>query len=583
MSFVKSFFACLCAILVSGLIIVLVLLGIGTAMIYSSTSPAKVSSNSILYIPLEGSMEERSQEDIYAKLLSNAELSPSLESILSSVKAAKTDDRIKGIYLKPGVLSCGYASLEEIRKALLDFKTSGKFIYTYSGTYTQGAYYVSSVADSIFINPQGVLDFRGVASSSMFYKHLLDTLGVDMQVIKVGTYKSFTEQYSNDSMSAPNREQTEHLIHALWNSMRKDISASRSISEDSLNEIANQMMAFQTPQVALGYKMVDVICYADEVKTVLKTKLSLKEDDKVPFVSVTDYFSSQEIEKTVASVSPKKIAVLYMVGEIDNGNKDGISSSEMISQLSKLRSDSTIKAVVLRVNSPGGSAYGAEQIWRGVKLLKEKKPVVVSMGDYAASGGYYLSAGANYIYADSKTITGSIGVFGVIPNVNKLMNKLGVRHEVVKTNPYADLLSNFTRPLDETETAVLQSHVAEVYDTFLTRCSEGRNMDKSEVEKIAEGRVWSGVDALNIGLVDQLGTLKDAISYAAKLSELGDNYAVVSYPELKSAFEQLSELPHLGYEKMFHSEILSREKEILNKLERLDFHQAIMPYSVSVK
>ena len=473
--------------------------------------------------------------------------------------------------------------MEEIRKALLDFKTSGKFIYTYSGTYTQGAYYVSSVADSIFINPQGVLDFRGVASSSMFYKHLLDTLGVDMQVIKVGTYKSFTEQYSNDSMSAPNREQTEHLIHALWNSMRKDISASRSISEDSLNEIANQMMAFQTPQVALGYKMVDVICYADEIKSVLKTKLSLKEDDKVPFVSVTDYFSSQEIEKTVASVSPKKIAVLYMVGEIDNGNKDGISSSEMISQLNNLRSDSTIKAVVLRVNSPGGSAYGAEQIWRGVKLLKEKKPVVVSMGDYAASGGYYLSAGANYIYADSKTITGSIGVFGVIPNVNKLMNKLGVKHEVVKTNPYADLLSNFTRPLDETETAVLQSHVAEVYDTFLTRCSEGRNMDKSEVEKIAEGRVWSGVDALNIGLVDQLGTLKDAISYAAKLSELGDNYAVVSYPELKSAFEQLSELPHLGYEKMFHSEILSREKEILNKLERLDFHQAIMPYSVSVK
>lgn len=583
MSFIKSFFACLCAILVSALIITLLLLGIGAAMIYSSSSKGTITSNSVLYIPLEGSMEERGQNDIYAKLLSNADVTPSLESILSSIKVAKTDDRIKGIYLKPGVLSCGYASLEEIRQALQDFKSSGKFIYVYSGTYTQGAYYVSSVADSIFINPQGVLDFRGVASSSMFYKHLLDTLGVDMQVIKVGTYKSFTEQYSNDSMSAPNREQTEHLVHGLWNTMLKEISLSRSISEDSLDMIANQMMAFQMPQVALNYRMVDGIRYADEVKSLLMSKLSLKEDDKIPFVSVVDYFDSQELEKTAAAVSPKKVAVLYMVGEIDNGNKDGISSSEMISQLNKLRSDSTIKAVVIRVNSPGGSAYGAEQIWRGVKLLQEKKPVVVSMGDYAASGGYYLSTGANYIYADSKTITGSIGVFGVIPNVSKLMDKIGVKHEVVKTNPYADLLSNFTRPLSEEETTLLQSHVADVYDTFLSRCSEGRNMEKSEVEKIAEGRVWSGVDALNIGLVDKLGTLKDAVSYAAKLAELGDGYAVVSYPELKSPLEQLSELPHIGYEKMFHSEVLSREMEILNKLERLDFHQAIMPYSVFVK
>lgn len=583
MSFFKSFFACLCAIVVSSVVLTLILLGIGAAMISSTTSTPSVSSNSVLYLSLEGSLEERNQNDIYAKLLSSENLTPSLEDILGSIKAAKTDDRIKGIYIKPGILASGYASLEEIRNALIDFKTSGKFIYSYSGTYTQGAYYVSSVADSVFLNPQGVLDFRGVAASSMFYKHLLDTLGVDMQVIKVGTYKSFTEQYSNDSMSAPNREQTEQMINSLWGSMLNDISQSRHISVDSLNNFADQMMAFQMPRVAVENKMVDALLYADEINSLIKSRLSIAADESVPFISTTDYYANLEIDKTMASLSSQKVAVLYLVGEIDNGSTDGISSSKAISEINTIREDSTIKAVVLRVNSPGGSAYGAEQIWRAIEILKKDKPVVVSMGDYAASGGYYLSSGADYIYADNKTITGSIGVFSVIPNVSKLMDKVGVKHEVVKTNPYADVLANFTRPLDETEKNILQEHVAEVYDVFLTRCSDGRKMAKEDVEKIAEGRVWCGVDALNLGLVDKLGTLNDAVVYVAQLAHLNDNYSVVSYPEIKSPWEQLGELPHLGYEKMFHSEILTREKQILDQLQSLDIDQAMMPYSIEVR
>ena len=375
MSFFKSFFACLCAIVVSSVILSLILLGIGAAMISSTTSTPTVSSNSVLYLSLEGSLEERNQNDIYAKLLSSENLTPSLEDILGSIKAAKTDDRIKGIYIKPGILASGYASLEEIRNALIDFKTSGKFIYSYSGTYTQGAYYVSSVADSVFLNPQGVLDFRGVAASSMFYKHLLDTLGVDMQVIKVGTYKSFTEQYSNDSMSAPNREQTEQMINSLWGSMLNDISQSRHISVDSLNSFADRMMAFQMPRVAVENKMVDALLYADEINSLIKSRLSIADDESVPFISTTDYYANLEIDKTMASLSSQKVAVLYLVGEIDNGSTDGISSSKAISEINTIREDSTIKAVVLRVNSPGGSAYGAEQIWRAIEILKKNADI----------------------------------------------------------------------------------------------------------------------------------------------------------------------------------------------------------------
>ncbi len=583
MNFFKSFLACLCAILVSGFILSVFVFAICMSAMFFSSPKSEVTDNSVLCISLEGNLEERAKEDIYGRLLGSQDLSISLEQILSTIKSAKEDDRIKGIYLKPGVLSCGYASLEEIRAALADFKTSGKFIYSYSGRYTQGAYYVASAADSVFLNPQGVLDFRGVAASSVFYKHLFDTLGVEMQVIKVGTYKSFTEQYTNDSMSAPNREQTQQMVTSLWNSVLDKVSVSRRLSKGNLNELANQMMAFQMPHVAVENRMIDGLKYGDEMEDVLKKRLSLGDDEKVNLVRVSDYYEDLAVEKQLLE-SEKKIAVLYAVGEIDNGNTDGISSAKLVSEIRKIKEDKSVKALLVRVNSPGGSAYGAEQIWRALELAKEKMPVIVSMGDYAASGGYYLSAGADCIFADETTITGSIGVFSVIPNVQKLLNKVGVKQEVVKTNPYSDVLSNFTRPLDETERTILQNHVAEVYSTFLDRCADGRHMDKSEVEKIAEGRVWCGSDALKIGLVDRMGTLEDAIRYTANYAQLGDDYEVESYPKEKDIWSQLSELPHLGYEKIFKKEdIFAKEKALIFKLESLDMYQALMPYNVSVK
>ena len=579
MSFFKSFFACLLAILVSFGVIVILLVGLFAAALSLSESPTDVTENSILYISLSGEMKERTEEDVYGMLTTSESVSCSLQDILKALKNAKTDDRIKGVYIKPGVMYTGYASLEEIRSALLDFKSSGKFVYSYSGSYTQGGYYVASVSDSIFVNPQGVLDFRGIASSSMFYKHLLDTLGVEMQVIKVGTYKSFTEQYSNDTMSEPNRRQTEELVSSLWTSVLKDISHSRTIDTTTLNQLANKMMAFQLPEVALQNRMVDRLCYADEVETSLRNQLSLQEDEEISFVTVEDYVSYDDL-----AVGDEKIAVLYAEGEIDDGNTDGISSAKMVSELRKIAKDSTIKAMVIRVNSPGGSAYGAEQIWHAVELVKKEKPVIVSMGDYAASGGYYLSSGADVIYADEKTITGSIGVFSVIPNVDRLMKKIGVSQQVVKTNEYSDVLSNFTRPLDENEKNMLQNHVAAVYNVFLKRCSDGRNMSVADVEKIAEGRVWSGVDAKRIGLVDEIGTLEDAEKAAAeKLGKSFDEISFVEYPEKKDIWSQLTELPHIGYERIFGSDAFSKEKEILRHLQSMDYDQAILPYSIEVK
>ncbi|MBR2260108.1 MAG: signal peptide peptidase SppA [Paludibacteraceae bacterium] len=577
MSFVKSFFACLTAIIVSGLLFMLLLL----IYVAIATKPADIEQNSILSISLDGEIVDREEKDIISDVFSKNRLTNSLEEILASINSAKNDDRIKGIYLKCGIARCGYATLEEIRHALEDFRSTGKFVVSYSGSYTQGNYYVASVADSLFVNPQGALDLRGIAASSIFYKPLLDTLGVEMQVIKVGTYKSFTEQYTNDSMSAPNREQTEQLVQSLWLSVVEKIAESRNIPVSSLNQMANQMMAFHLPSVALKNGLVDGLRYFDEVETSLKTMLSLAADDELHFVSSRDYYAEvSEINQVLSS--DDKVAVLFAEGEIDNGNRDGISSSELISHIMKLKDDENIKSVVLRVNSPGGSAYGAEQIWHAVELLKKEKPVIISMGNYAASGGYYLSTGANYIFADRMTITGSIGVFGVIPNVEKLMNKIGIRHEVVKTHPYADVLSNFLRPLDEEEKTILQEHVAEVYDVFLTRCSDGRGKTKEEIAEIAEGRVWSGEKALEIGLVDALGGLNDAIAYAAKNANLTD-YAVEYYPK-DDVMGKLTELPHIGYDKLFKgNDVFAKEKEMLYRLQSLDFDQAMMPYSVDIK
>lgn len=590
MSFWKSFFASLLAIFVSGVIFFIgsIVAICFLVAIFSSDDTTTVQENTVLTISLEGELIDHSQEDIYNTIL-DEDITSSLEAIVGAIKQAEKDSLIKGIFIKPGILSTGYGSVEEIRKALKHFKeTTGKPIIAYSGKYSQGNYYVASIADSIYLNPIGAVDFRGIATSSMFYKSLLDTLGIDMQVIKMGTYKSYGEMYTSDTMTAANREQKEQLVNSLWTELKKDISESRNLSDDELDTIANSMLIYRTPQEVLETGLIDGLKYADEVESIFKNLIGIPEDEDMNYISVTDYWNGSYDGSDESTTATDQIAVLYAEGEIDNGSTTGLSSSKTIKQLKQLEEDSTVKAVVVRVNSPGGSAYGAEQMWHAINRLKSVKPVVISMGDYAASGGYYMSVAANHIFAESKTITGSIGVFCVIPNISKLTHKLGIHQEFVKTNANADILSTLLQPLTDEEKEVLQSHVGSVYNTFLDRVEAGRpNLTRDEIENLAEGRVWSGVDALHNGLVDELGTLDDAIRYAAQEAQLGSSYSVHTYPEAEDWWEQMKQLPNIGYEKikatLFPSKVLSWEQNLILRLQNLDHDQMIMPYEMMVR
>lgn len=597
MSFFKSYFASLLAIITSGCLMfflffagMFALVGVFADAATEFSMGKKevvVDDNSLLQITLEGMMSEQPKEEMSGVIFGERQLSISLQEIVSAIRNAAKDERIKGIYLKTGVCDASYATLEEIRKELVDFRSTGKFVVSYSGDYTQGAYYLASVADEVCLNPFGMLDLKGVSSSSMFYKNLFDTLGVEMQVIKVGTYKSFTEQYTNDSMSAENREQVSHMVNTLWSSMKSEISKSKNLSEEEIDSLSTQMLAFQSAQKVLEAGLVDKLCYADEIVSILSNRLGVEESLlQSKLISVKDYVAnmSTDVEEVLQSAVKPKIAVLYADGEIDNGGVSGITSSKIVKQLNEFRKDNNIFAVVLRVNSPGGSAYGAEQMWRAVERLKEKMPVIVSMGDYAASGGYYMSAGANRIFADEKTITGSIGVFSVIPNVKELTDKLGVSYEVVSTNDKDNTLT-LLRPLSPEEKQVMQTHVNEVYETFLKRCMDGRKMSREAIEEVAEGRVWCGADALSIGLVDEIGTLQDAIEYAAKLTKVEDNYGVDYYPRPKNVWEQWMEITDASYEKIKEEKFplqyhLEKKTEFLNKVRRVDRVQAILPYQI---
>ncbi len=590
MSFWKSFFAALLAIFVSSLtffVFLIIAVCFVFAFFYSDES-TPIQGNTVLTISLEGDLQDHAQDDIYNTIL-DKDVSPSLEAIVGAIKQAEKDSLVKGIFIKPGIISTGYGSLEEIRKAIEHFKeATGKPVIAYSGKYSQGNYYVASIADSIYLNPIGAVDFRGIATSSMFYKSLLDTLGVDMQVIKMGTYKSYGEKYDSDTMSAANREQKERLVNSLWGELKNDVSKSRNLSEEALDNIANSMLIYRTPQEVLETGLIDGLKYADEVESILKELIEVSEEEDVNYASVTDYWNGCYDNTEESSLATNEVAVLYAEGEIDNGSTSGLSSTKIIKQLNQLEKDTIVKAVVIRVNSPGGSAYGAEQMWHAITRLKAVKPVVVSMGDYAASGGYYMSVAANHIFTEKKTITGSIGVFCVIPNISKLIHKLGVHQEIVKTNANADLLSTLMHPLTDEEKIVLQSHVESVYNTFLDRVEAGRpNLKRSEIEELAEGRVWSGTDAHHYGLVDELGTLDDAIQFAAQEANLGTSYYVYTYPETEDWKTQIRKLPNIGYEKfkafVLSPQMSSWEQELILRLQNLDHDQMIIPDEMMIR
>lgn len=579
MQFLKNVLSSLVALTIftiGAFFIGLVFLG---AIVSMNEVKVEAEPNSVLHLRMEGSLQERSQKSLSSLFQMQEELDLGLDEILCAIEAAKTNDNIKGIVISCGLFDGGYASVEEIRQALQSFKNeTGKFIVAYSGAYTQKCYYLASVADKVYLNHEGVIDFNGISSSVAFYKGLLQNVGVEMQVLKVGTYKSYSEQYTSDKMSPANREQNTVLTQSIWKSILTDISLSRGVPVDSLDAAASSFVSFQSQQQCVDWGLVDGLRYYDEVEAELRMLLGLEEDADIPSVEVKDLLPETPTE----SLSDKKqVAVVYAVGEIDNGTMEGICSSELAKTLRQLAKDDDVSSVVLRVNSPGGSAYGSEQIWRAVSLLKEKKPVVVSMGDYAASGGYYLSCNANAIFAEPTTVTGSIGIFCIIPNAKGLMQKIGIDNDEVKTNPYADV-PNLTRPLSESERNIMQQYVDKGYKLFVTRCSDGRKMPYNDLEKIAQGRVWSGVTAQQIGLVDALGTLGDAIKYAANLAEVSD-YDVVEYPEKKEWYDLLTEKPSLGMDKLFMGTTLKKEYDVLDRVRRMERMQAIMPFEMDIR
>lgn len=553
-------------------------------ILFSSSDTYKLEDNTVLAIKLEGVLSERVQETNplmeYLGLSETNEVG--LDDILSSIKKAKENNKIKGIYLNAGLFSASSASLKEIRDQLIDFKETGKFVVAYGDVYTQGCYYLASVADKIIINPQGNLDLHGVSSSPMFYKGLLEKVGVEMQIFKVGTFKSAVEPFMLDKMSDANRQQVTAYAGDIWATTLAGISESRKISTERLNQLADTLPMLRDPQLLLDNKLIDTLMYETDVKKYLKTLVDIGEKDNLKLASVSDMTTVESLKKESSS---DVIAVLYAEGSITSGSgKDGITDKRIIKELEKLKDDENVKAVVFRVNSPGGSAYASEQIWKAVTDLKEKKPIVVSMGDVAASGGYYISCNASKIFAQPNTITGSIGIFGMFPNVEGLSKKVGLTFDNVKTNKHADF-GDITRPMREDEKVILQSYIERGYDLFLTRCSDGRGIAKDSLDLIAQGRVWTGNQALKIGLVDALGGIDAAIKEAAQLAALQD-YKLNSYPRKTNFFEELLANQKEEMTTRAMKEYLGTDYQlfkIIKEIKEQDFIQARLPYDFNLK
>ena len=531
--FLKFTLATVTGIILSSIVLFIISMVTLFGIMSASDTETIVKKNSVMMLDLNGTLVERTQEDplgILSQLLGDGSNTYGLDDILSSIQKAKENENIKGIYLQANSLGTSYASLQEIRNALLDFKESGKFVIAYADSYTQGLYYLSSAADKVLLNPKGMIEWRGIASAPVFYKDLLQKIGVEMQVFKVGTYKSAVEPFIATEMSPANREQVTTFITSIWGQVTEGVSTSRNISVDSLNVYADRMLMFYPAEESVKCGLADTLIYRNDVRNYLKKLVEINEDDNLPILGLGDMMN---VRKNVPKdKSGNIVAVYYASGEITDypssaTSEDGIVGSKVIRDLRKLKDNDDVKAVVLRVNSPGGSAFASEQIWHAVKELKTKKPVIVSMGDYAASGGYYISCVADTIVAEPTTLTGSIGIFGMIPNVKGLTDKIGLSYDVVKTNKYADF-GNIMRPFNEDEKSLLQMMITEGYDTFVTRCAEGRHMTKEAIEKIAEGRVWTGETAKELGLVDELGGIDKALDIA--VAKVGiEGYTVVYY------------------------------------------------------
>lgn len=512
-------------------------------MVASSSGTPSLLDNSVMVLKLQGEISDKAEEDWLGEITGNQFNQLGMNKILSAIHKAKKEDKVKGIYLETGILQTDYATLQEIRGALADFKKSGKWIIAYGDNFSQGGYYLSSVANKVYVNPEGNIDWHGIASQTQYIKDVAAKFGVHFTVVKVGKYKSFTEMYTEDKMSDANREQVSRYINGLWQQILTEVSASRNINKDSLNHYADGIMAFEDSQLLKSRKLVDGFCYYDEIRDVVKKQLGLKSDEKIHQASMDDVNAAVEDGNALGD----QIAVYYCQGNIVSaassslyGSGQEIVSKQVIKDLQELGDDDNIKAVVLRINSGGGEAYASEQLWRAVSMLNKKKPVVVSMGGMTASGAYYMSMGARYVMAQPTTLTGSIGIFGALPDWSDLMTqKLGFKYDEVKTNRHSSYgTAGSTRHWTPEEIGILQANVNRGYALFRKRVADGRKLPVEQVEQIAQGRVWLGTDAKSIKLVDGLGNLNDAIAKAAQLAKISD-YGTQEYPASADWMDQL--------------------------------------------
>lgn len=586
----KQFFKQVAAVIVGifavGLFMSVISFIMFLTMVLALDSKPDLSKGTVLHIKLQGSIVERAEDNPLQAFLGNSAIaSQGLDNMLKAIKVAANNDKIAGIYLEGGIAEADFASLEELRKALKEFKKSGKFILAYGDNFMQGSYYVASAADSVLVNPSGMIDWHGIASQPIFYKNLMEKVGVKMQVFRVGTYKSFVEPYTRTDMSEANRAQVRSFIGDIWSSVCKDVAADRHISADSLNAYADRYTPLTEASEYVRMKLADRTAYADEVREQLRR---LAGTSRLRLISPENLALHDE----PAGGNGGEIAVYYAHGGIVGGEEGGMFGSgaqivgpKVVADLDKLANNDNVKAVVLRINSGGGSAYASEQMWRAIQLLKKKKPVVVSMGGMAASGGYYMACSANHIIAEPTTLTGSIGIFGMVPDASELLTeKLGLNFDVVKTNEASDF-GAMGRAFNAGESQAMQAYVDRGYALFLKRVAEGRKMKTSEVDSIAQGRVWTGAQALRIKLVDQLGTLNDAIAYAAKLAKVKD-YGLGSYPQRTGWLDNVLKTYHDDYMEQQVRVALGeyyRPLRFVSSIKGTDCLQARLPFELNIK
>ena len=585
-----SFFGTFFSMIVAGLLLIVIFIAMLTGTMSSAGKADKqiseVEKNSILHITLNTPIKDRTSENPFENFDFNTLENSSnlgLDKILASIEKAKSDDRIEGICLDLTFINTGMASIEEIRNALLDFKKSKKWIISYSEVYTQGTYYLASVADKIYVNPVGIVELKGLATQLMFFKNMLAKLDVDVQIIRHGKFKSAVEPFMLEKMSASNREQLEKILNTAWGSMINGIAASRDIKTATINELADGLK-IQDAKDALKYNFVDGLMYKDELLAELRNKLHLEENADITTISLGKYSKAKLKGKKLKSKN--KIAVIYAAGNIvsGKGSKDQMGSETISKAIREARLDDDVKAIVLRVNSGGGSALASDVMWRETTLAKKAKPFIVSMGDVAASGGYYIACAADKIVASEKTITGSIGVFGVIPNMEGFFNnKMGITFDGAKTNDHADMMSLF-KPLTGEEKDIIQIGVEKIYDDFITKVAAGRGMTKAEIDAIGQGRVWIGNDALEIGLVDEIGGLNRAIDIAQEMAKL-ENFELENYPKRKDPVEQFIEELSGNLETRFMKAKLGDNYKYYQKMESVTKNTGVMariPFDIEV-